>query len=221
MNARAVALKVIQDVTVRGAYANIALAKELAKQRELSGPDRRLVTELVYGTLKAQGTLDWALSHFLNRPLSKLTPVIRDILRMGVYQLLFLDRIPPSAACNEAVELAKRNGHIGVARFVNGVLGAALQDAQRPVSFAPLHAAILHLVGFKGRMRRHPLLADIRTHPGPRAHVGPDADGQLRIAHRDRSRVAGAHPRRRGDADLLAGSAPARPRRPEARARCG
>lgn len=131
MNARAVALKVIQDVTVRGAYANIALTKELAKQRELSGPDRRLVTELVYGTLKAQGTLDWALSHFLNRPLSKLTPVIRDILRMGVYQLLFLDRIPPSAACNEAVELAKRNGHIGVARFVNGVLRSLLRQPEK------------------------------------------------------------------------------------------
>ena len=131
MNARAVALKVIQDVTVRGAYANIALTKELAKQRELSGPDRRLVTELVYGTLKAQGMLDWALSHFLNRPLSKLTPVIRDILRMGVYQLLFLDRIPPSAACNEAVELAKRNGHIGVARFVNGVLRSLLRQPEK------------------------------------------------------------------------------------------
>lgn len=70
-------------------------------------------------------------NRLINRPLSKLTPVIRDILRMSVYQLLFLDRIPPSAACNEAVELAKRNGHIGVARFVNGVLRSLLRQPEK------------------------------------------------------------------------------------------
>ena len=121
MDAREIALKVINEVTSNNAYANIALAREINRQK-ISDQDRRFVTELVYGTIKAGKTLDWMIGHFINRPLDKIAPVILNILRMGMYQIFFLSKIPVSAACNQAVELTKKYGHIGTVKFVNAVL---------------------------------------------------------------------------------------------------
>lgn len=127
IDARDVALKIIGEVNEGGAYANIALARELGK-RPLSDQDRRFVTELVYGTVKAGATLDWLLGHYISRPLAKIDPVIRNILRLGAYQIFFLSRVPVSAACNQAVELAKRHSHAGTVKFVNAVLRGAARD---------------------------------------------------------------------------------------------
>ena len=112
MDARQVALKIINDVNANGAYSNIALAKEINRHK-LSDQDRRFITELVYGTIKAGETLDWILGHYSSRPLEKMSPIIRDILRMGAYQIFFLSKVPDSAACNQSVELAKKYGHAG------------------------------------------------------------------------------------------------------------
>ncbi|MCG8403436.1 MAG: 16S rRNA (cytosine(967)-C(5))-methyltransferase RsmB [Firmicutes bacterium] len=109
------------DVENKGAYANLALGAELHK----AGPgklDRAFVTELVYGTLRARNTLDWALRRYLSRPLSDVPVAIRNILRLGAYQALFMDRVPDPAAVNESVKLARRYGHAGTVKFVNGVL---------------------------------------------------------------------------------------------------
>lgn len=121
MNSREIALKVINDVLINEAYANIALAHEI-NRRQLSEQDRRFITELVYGTIKTGKTLDWLLMQFVSRSLDKVAPVIRNILRMGVYQLFFLSKVPASAACNQSVELTKKYGHAGTVKFVNGVL---------------------------------------------------------------------------------------------------
>ncbi|MBP2652933.1 MAG: rsmB [Firmicutes bacterium] len=132
MDAREIALKIIAEVETGGAYANIALARELGR-RQLSDQDRRFVTELVYGTVKAANTIDWILSHYSNRPLKKLPAVIRNILRMGIYQVFFLSRVPASAACNQAVELAKKYGHVGTVKFVNAVLRSAARNMDKAV----------------------------------------------------------------------------------------
>ncbi|MDF2568931.1 MAG: rsmB [Sporomusa sp.] len=135
-DAREVALKVINDIEVKGAYANIALTHEINRQTshgKLSDQDRRFITELVYGTVKAGATLDWMLSNYLSRPLTKVAPVIRNILRLGMYQLFFLEKIPASAACNQAVELTKRYGHAGTVKFVNGVLRNAARSPEKIV----------------------------------------------------------------------------------------
>ncbi|VBB07943.1 rna (c5-cytosine) methyltransferase [Lucifera butyrica] len=132
MNAREIALKVIQAIDAHGAYANIVLAQELNRHK-LSDLDRRFVTELVYGTVKAGKTLDWLLSFYLNRPLTKVPVIIRNILRLGIYQLFFLSRVPPSAACNQAVELTKKYGHGGTVKFVNAVLRNAARYPERVV----------------------------------------------------------------------------------------
>lgn len=132
LNAREVALKIINTIDTNAAYANIALAKELGAQ-QLSDQDRRFVTELVYGTVKAGATLDWILEHYLSRSLKKVAPVIRNILRLGVYQLFFLSKVPASAACNQAVELTKKYGHAGTVKFVNAVLRNAARNPEKVV----------------------------------------------------------------------------------------
>lgn len=132
MNAREVALKVINEVVNDGAYSNIALAREINRGK-LSDQDRRFVTEIVYGTIKAGDTLDWIIGHYISRPLEKVPPVIRNVLRMGIYQLFFLSKVPPSAACNQAVELAKKYGHAGTVKFVNAVLRSAARAPEKVI----------------------------------------------------------------------------------------
>ena len=128
--AREVAMKILHEVHEKGAYANVALVQAL-RRSDLNDVDRRFVTELVYGAVKAGDTLDWILRRYVNRPLSKIAPLIREILRLGMYQIFFLDRVPVSAACNEAVELAKRYGHTGTTGFVNAVLRTAVREPEK------------------------------------------------------------------------------------------
>lgn len=120
-NPREAALLILQDVFFKGAYANLAVFQAL-RGAPLSQLDRRFCTELVYGTVKTMGTLDWYLEKVVNRALRKLDRTVLAILRLGAYQILYLDRVPDSAACNESVKLAKKWSHDGAARLVNGAL---------------------------------------------------------------------------------------------------
>lgn len=128
-SAREVAVRALRDIDVKAAFANLALDAHLSKSR-LPGRDRGLATEIAYGTTRRLATIDWALSQVLTRPLAQVDPYIRAILRTALYQLLYMDRIPASAAVDEAVELAKTYGHTGVAKFVNGVLRSLLRRRQ-------------------------------------------------------------------------------------------
>ena len=130
VSARTLAFQVLQDVFGEGAYANIALSKRL-NEAKLSPVDRRFATELVYGTIKASGTLDWMLGHYLKRPLTQTDPLVVNIMRLGMYQLQFLDKIPASAAVNEAVNLAKKFAHPGASGFVNAVLRSVIREPDR------------------------------------------------------------------------------------------
>lgn len=121
ISARELALQVLRAVDEEGAYANLALNQVLERYRP-GKLDRAFATELTYGTLRSLNTLDWVLAQFIKKPLTSQTAAIRNILRLGVYQLMFMDRVPPSAACNEGAELARRHGHLGSIKFVNGVL---------------------------------------------------------------------------------------------------
>lgn len=130
--ARDTAVKILYEVHEKGAYANVALAREL-RRAELSDRDRRFVTELVYGAVKAGETLDWILRRYVNRPLRKMDPMIRNILRLGMYQLFYLDKVPASAACNTAVDLAKKCSNAAASKFVNAVLRTAVREPERAV----------------------------------------------------------------------------------------
>jgi 16S rRNA (cytosine967-C5)-methyltransferase len=125
-----VALEVLVRTETTDAYAD-RLLDSLGQRAALDTRDRGLATELVLGTLRWQRRLDWALARASRRPLEDLAPWVRALLRLTVYQLEFLDRIPPRAAVHEAVELAKARRSPGTAAFVNGVL-RALAGEPRP-----------------------------------------------------------------------------------------
>jgi 16S rRNA (cytosine967-C5)-methyltransferase len=84
--------------------------------------DRAFATELAYGALRYLKTIDWVLGQFVKQPLSAQTAPVRNILRLSVYQLMYMDKVPASAACNEGAEMARKYGHPGAVKFVNGVL---------------------------------------------------------------------------------------------------
>ncbi|MBQ1867524.1 16S rRNA (cytosine(967)-C(5))-methyltransferase RsmB [Selenomonas sp.] len=128
--ARDTAVRILHEVHEKGAYANVALAREF-RRTDLSDMDRRFVTELVYGAVKAGATLDWILRRYVTRPLKKIEPMVRDILRLGLYQIFYLDKVPASAACNTAVELAKKYSNIGTSKFVNAVLRTAVREPEK------------------------------------------------------------------------------------------
>ena len=126
---RAVAANVIFEVNERDAYSNVALAKEL-RNSNFNDVDRRFCTELVYGTVKAGKSIDWIISQYINRPLKKIDPKVLAVLRVGMYQIFFLDRVPNSAAVNESVEIAKKI-NIGASKFVNAVLRSAVREPDK------------------------------------------------------------------------------------------
>ncbi len=121
VNSRELAFSLLYRVANDGAYANLLLDKELSSN-DLTRQDAALITQLVYGVLRRQAALDHMIGQFLTRPLNKLPLKILLILRLGVYQLYYMDKIPASAAVNESVKLAKKHGHEGTVRLVNGVL---------------------------------------------------------------------------------------------------
>ncbi len=118
--ARESAVKIVNKVLREDAYSNIALRQELSGS-EMNRLDKALVTEIVNGTIKNLTRLDWVLGQFAKSK-KKLDPWVEDIIRAGIYQILYLDRIPDSAVCNESSELARKYGHEGSVKFVNGVL---------------------------------------------------------------------------------------------------
>lgn len=128
---RDLALQVLIRVESKEEFVNLTLSRYL-NGSGLTGRERALASELAYGTVTRLNTLDWQLSQFLTRPLEKLTVPVRNILRMGLYQLYYLKRVPSSAAVNESVKLAYRYGHKGVAGFVNAVLRRASQQKKPP-----------------------------------------------------------------------------------------
>lgn len=123
-NPRRLALDVLEK-TAHGQYANLALDAAL-KRAGLSPADRGLATALVYGVLEKQERLDYAIPFYANRPLTELTPDVLGLLRLGLYQLCFLERVPDHAAVNETVALAGRR----TAGFVNAVLRAAVRGGK-------------------------------------------------------------------------------------------
>ncbi|WP_010269788.1 16S rRNA (cytosine(967)-C(5))-methyltransferase RsmB [Paenibacillus senegalensis] len=120
-NARHLAVELLTRVEAQKAYSNLLLDK-LLKQSGLERLDAAFATELVYGTLQHQLTIDYYLQKFVAKGWAKLEPWVRNLLRISFYQLYYLDRVPAHAAINEAVELAKRLGHRGISGMVNGVL---------------------------------------------------------------------------------------------------
>ena len=130
--ARYEALRILVRVEQDRAFADIALEHAL-EEAKLDPRDAGLCTEIVYGTLRWRRHLDWRLGPHLKRPLAKLDPWVRSLLRLAAYQLFFLDRVPHWAAVDEAVSLARLKARTpGPAEFVNAVLRALTRAGTPP-----------------------------------------------------------------------------------------
>ncbi|KST63883.1 16S rRNA (cytosine(967)-C(5))-methyltransferase [Mastigocoleus testarum] len=133
LNARQLAFFALKEVH-KGAYADVALDRVL-KKASLSDNDRRLMTELVYGSVRRQRTLDALIDQLATKKSHKQPPDLRTILHLGLYQLRYQLKIPTSAAVNTTVALAKDNGFKGLSGFVNGLLRqyARLAEKEDPL----------------------------------------------------------------------------------------
>lgn len=126
-NARKVAVLALQKIFVDGAYSNIAVNSFL-KDSDLSKEDKAFATALIYGVLDRKITLDYVIRSFIKTPIKKLSPFTLNTLRVAVYQIMFMDKIPDSAAVNEAVNLIKRSKESRNSGFVNAVLRNVLRS---------------------------------------------------------------------------------------------
>lgn len=120
---RELALKILYKIDNEKAYSNIILNEEINKNRKIIDErDIGFVSEIVYGVTTWKLTIDEIIRKYSKIRLKKISPWIITILRMGVYQIVFLDKVPKSAAVNESVNLAKRYGHKSSSNFVNAIL---------------------------------------------------------------------------------------------------
>lgn len=126
-SARQLAFLALRSIQA-GAFSDVAVDRVL-HAAALSQPDRKLVTELVYGTVRRQRTLDALIDQFAQKPAHQQPPDLRLILQLGLYQLRYLTHIPAPAAVDTTVELAKSNGLSGLAGFVNGLLRQYLRQS--------------------------------------------------------------------------------------------
>ena len=127
MDARELALAMLLEAVEEKSPSHTVLARNLGRNDKMDKRERAFATALFEGTLERLLTLDFMISCCSKVPIKKMKPVIRQILRMGFYQLSYM-HVPPSAVCNEAVKLAKKRGLSGLSGFVNGVLRAAVRN---------------------------------------------------------------------------------------------
>lgn len=121
-NPRQIAFQALLKTEKDGAFSNLALDAVLSKS-QLDTRDKSFVSNLFYGVIERQLTIDYNLSLYLTKPLKKLKPEALTIMRMGAYQILFMDKVPDSAAVNESIKLTKKNG----ASYASGLINAVLR----------------------------------------------------------------------------------------------
>lgn len=123
LDAREASLSALLRIEEEGAYANLALSEVLSAP--MDPRDKRLAAEITYGVITYRLTLDWIVEQVAGRPVHKIDRTVLQALRIGLYQLFYLERVPPSAAVHATVEAIKKGKKRGLAPFVNGVLRGA------------------------------------------------------------------------------------------------
>ncbi|MBD1371376.1 16S rRNA (cytosine(967)-C(5))-methyltransferase RsmB [Hazenella sp. IB182357] len=140
-SARSLAVDLLTEWEEKQAYSNLLLNQAL-RHAKLSPRDKGLVTELFYGTIQRLNTIDWVLNQLVKKGVHTLEAWVRQVLRISIYQLLFLDKIPERAVVHEAVQYSKNRSHKGIAGLVNGVLRGFLRrsEALTPPAQPQTHA---------------------------------------------------------------------------------
>lgn len=119
---REIVLGILLEITKEGGYSHIVLRNTLEKYQYLDKKERAFITRVVEGTLEHLIEIDYIINQFSKVKVNKMKPVIRTIIRNSVYQIKYMDSVPNSAVCNEAVKLAEKKGFFQLKGFVNGVL---------------------------------------------------------------------------------------------------
>ena len=179
MSARNTALAALIACRKNDAWSDGVL-KDYIRRDRLDSRDAALATRLCYGVVQNRLLLDFYLTEFVKGGLRKLQPVVQDILRLGVYQIVFMDRIPPSAAVNEAVEQGKRYANPRAAGLVNGVLRSVLRAGKDLPQPSDLSTRYSHPEGLVELLRDNvgedllePLLQSHNTSPATVVQVNP------------------------------------------------
>lgn len=179
MSARNTALAALIACRKNDAWSDGVL-KDYIRRDRLDSRDAALATRLCYGVVQNRLLLDFYLTEFVKGGLRKLQPVVQDILRLGVYQIVFMDRIPPSAAVNEAVEQGKRYANPRAAGLINGVLRSVLRAGKDLPQPSDLSTRYSHPEGLVELLRNNvgedllePLLQSHNTSPATVVQVNP------------------------------------------------
>ena len=122
INGREAVLDILLELEKQTEYSNVLIAAVLDKYDYLDGREKAFIKRVSEGTIERRLWLDYVLDQYSKTPAIKMKPLIRALLRMSVYQLLFMEHIPDAAVCNEAVKLAKKRGFQSLQGYVNGVL---------------------------------------------------------------------------------------------------
>lgn len=121
-NNREIALDILMEISEKEQYLHVILGDALRKYQYLEKNERAFISRLVRGTVERQLTLDYVIDQVSSVKVKKMKPLIRSLMRMSVYQMMYMEQVPVSAVCNEAVKLAKKRHFGNLAGFVNGVL---------------------------------------------------------------------------------------------------
>ena len=135
-DARCAAVQALLRIHEQGGYSNIVL-EELLEGLSVPQAQRAMTVRLVYGVTERRLTLDYLLNKLSTTPVKKMAPTVREILRVGVYQLCYMDSVPPFAAINESVALARAMGFVRLVGYVNGVLRSVQRQAQALLADLP------------------------------------------------------------------------------------
>lgn len=127
---REICLKLLVSTFKNASYSNIALDKTLNRYTSLSDVDKRFISALYYGVIERAITLDAVIDKYSSRPSDKLSDAVRQILRMGIYQILYMNSVPDNAAVNESVILTKSNKNPAVSGFVNALLRNFIREGK-------------------------------------------------------------------------------------------
>ncbi|WFR60217.1 16S rRNA (cytosine(967)-C(5))-methyltransferase RsmB [Anaerocolumna sp. AGMB13025] len=133
MSAREITLGILTDISENSNFSHTVINRTLNQYQYLEKQDRAFITRLCEGTVERMFTLDYIINCYSSVKVNKMKPFIRNLLRMSVYQIKYMDQVPESAACNEAVKLAKKRGFGNLSGFVNGVLRNIIRNPEKVV----------------------------------------------------------------------------------------
>jgi len=128
MNIREQALTALIMINEEGRHSNVVINEALDKYNDIDPRDKALFVKLIHGSLEYQLTIDHTINTYSKTKVSKMRPIIRNVIRLSVYQIMFMDKIPDSAVCNEAVKMIKKTAVRNLSGFVNGILRNIARD---------------------------------------------------------------------------------------------